>query len=151
VKGDDEEKKKTPVFQEGVKPTGFKALIGKGHEEFSTMRQQDSEEFLTYLLSVLRRYAHSHPTSEGKEPTEIFAFGMEQRLQCGECKGVRYRVDGMDVVSVPVPAKEKGKDAAEGKTEWEEVRLEECLDGLTGAEALEYGCPRCGKGVIAIK
>lgn len=50
----------SPVFQEGIKPTGFKALIGKGHEEFSTMRQQDSEEFLTYLLTVLRRDAHKH-------------------------------------------------------------------------------------------
>jgi len=33
----------TPVFRRGLKPTGFKALIGKGHEEFSTMKQQDSD------------------------------------------------------------------------------------------------------------
>ena len=45
----------TPVFQQGIKPTGFKALIGKGHEEFSTMKQQDSEEFFTHLITVLRR------------------------------------------------------------------------------------------------
>ena len=45
----------TPVFQKGIKPTGFKALIGKGHEEFSTMKQQDSEEFFTHLMTVLRR------------------------------------------------------------------------------------------------
>ena len=45
----------TPVFQNGIKPTGFKALIGKGHEEFSTMKQQDSEEFFTHLMTVLRR------------------------------------------------------------------------------------------------
>lgn len=143
----------TPVFQEGIKPTGFKALIGRGHEEFSTMRQQDSEEFLSHLLTVLRRYSHSRPPSgsnSNPEPTEIFAFGMEQRLQCGECQGVRYRVDGMDIVSVPVSAKEKGKDV-DGKTEWEEVRLEECLGALTGAEALEYNCPKCKKNVVAIK
>jgi ubiquitin carboxyl-terminal hydrolase 5/13 len=47
-----------PVFQEGLRPTGFKALIGKGHEEFSTMKQQDSEEFLGHLITVLRRDAH---------------------------------------------------------------------------------------------
>ena len=81
---------------------------------------------------------------------EIFAFGMEQRLQCGECKGVRYRIDGMDVVSFPVPAREKGKDT-DGKVEWEKVKLEECLGVLTGAEALEYACPKCNKNVIAIK
>ena len=45
----------TPVFQQGIKPIGFKTLIGKGHEEFSTMKQQDSEEFFTYLINVLRR------------------------------------------------------------------------------------------------
>lgn len=140
----------TPVFQEGVRPVGFKALIGKGHEEFSTMRQQDSEEFFSHLITVLRRHSHSRGGASEGEPTEIFAFGMEQRLQCGECKGVRYRVDGMDVVSVPVHAHEKGKDA-EGKTEWAEVQLEDCLNTLTGAEALEYACPKCQKNVIATK
>src|SRR4051794_39456939 len=28
--------------QEGIPPAMFKALIGKGHQEFSTMRQQDA-------------------------------------------------------------------------------------------------------------
>lgn len=45
----------TPVFQTGVKPTTFKALVGKGHEEFATMRQQDAEEFFTHLITTLRR------------------------------------------------------------------------------------------------
>lgn len=114
------------------------------------MRQQDSEEFLSHLLTVLRRNAHARAGAVKQEPTEIFAFAMEQRLQCGECKGVRYRVDGMDIVSVPVPAHEKEKDK-EGKTAWSEVQLEACLDGLTGAEALEYACPKCQKNVIATK
>ncbi|KIO22723.1 hypothetical protein M407DRAFT_9788 [Tulasnella calospora MUT 4182] len=38
-----------PQFQEGLKPTMFKALIGKGHEEFSTMRQQDSEDLDAFI------------------------------------------------------------------------------------------------------
>jgi len=50
----------TPVFQQGIRPIGFKTLIGKGHEEFSTMKQQDSEEFFTHLLTVLRRDAHKY-------------------------------------------------------------------------------------------
>jgi ubiquitin carboxyl-terminal hydrolase 5/13 len=45
-------------FQAGLKPTGFKALVGKGHAEFSTMRQQDAQEFLQHLLTVLRRFNH---------------------------------------------------------------------------------------------
>ncbi|KAG5651893.1 hypothetical protein H0H81_007050 [Sphagnurus paluster] len=47
-----------PGFQAGVRPIGFKTLIGKGHEEFATMRQQDAEEFFTHLVTVLRRDAH---------------------------------------------------------------------------------------------
>ncbi|EIW65364.1 ubiquitinyl hydrolase [Trametes versicolor FP-101664 SS1] len=140
----------TPVFQEGVRPTGFKALVGKGHEEFATMRQQDAEEFFTHLVTVLRRHAKKVGLDEKKEPTEVFAFGMEQRLECGDCKRVRYRVDATDTVSVPVPAKEKGKDA-DGKTLYEDVQLKECLDIVTGTEALEYQCPGCQKKVIATK
>ncbi|KAI0816905.1 ubiquitinyl hydrolase [Trametes gibbosa] len=140
----------TPVFQEGVRPVGFKALVGKGHEEFATMRQQDAEEFFTHLVTVLRRHAKRAGADARGEPTEVFAFGMEQRLQCGECKRVRYRVDAMDTVSVPVPAREKGKDV-EGKVLYEDVPLTECLDIVAGTEALEYQCPACHKKVIATK
>jgi ubiquitin carboxyl-terminal hydrolase 5/13 len=45
------------AFQKGLRPMGFKALVGKGHAEFATMRQQDSEEFFAHLLEVLRRDA----------------------------------------------------------------------------------------------
>jgi ubiquitin carboxyl-terminal hydrolase 5/13 len=45
------------VFQAGIRPAGFKALLGRGHAEFSTMRQQDAEEFLVHLLDILRRDA----------------------------------------------------------------------------------------------
>lgn len=75
---------------------------------------------------------------------------MEQRLQCNDCKKVRYRTDAMDVVSVAVPATEKGKDG-DGKVLYEEVQLRQCLDALLGTEALEYACPSCGKGVHALK
>ncbi|KAI0716151.1 ubiquitinyl hydrolase [Cerioporus squamosus] len=112
----------TPVFQEGVRPSGFKELVGKGHEEFATMRQQDAEEFFTHLVTVLRRHAKRVGLDADKEPTEVFAFWTEQRLECGECKRVRYRVDATDTVSVPVPAREKGKDA-DGKTLYEDVPL----------------------------
>ena len=47
-----------PGFQEGIRPMMFKNIIGKGHAEFSTMRQQDSEEFLTHLVQTLRRMLH---------------------------------------------------------------------------------------------
>ena len=63
----------TPVFQQGIKPTGFKALIGKGHEEFSTMKQQDSEEFFTHLITVLRRDMQKYK-DRSDQGTCFFAF-----------------------------------------------------------------------------
>lgn len=139
-----------PAFQEGVRPAGFKALLGRGHAEFATMRQQDAEEFLGHLLESLRRDARRRGADERAEPTEVFRFGVEQRLQCHTCGGVRYRVDATDVLGVGVPAREKGKDE-EGKVVWQEVGIEECLRGVLGDEDLEYKCPRCAKNVTAIK
>ncbi|KAJ7481259.1 hypothetical protein B0H11DRAFT_2024866 [Mycena galericulata] len=139
-----------PVFQEGLRPTGFKALVGKGHEEFSTMKQQDSEEFLGYLITVLRRDAHKYKDRSADDATAIFTYGMEQRLQCSSCSRVSYRTDAMDVLSVPVPAVESGKDA-DGKTVYTPIPLVTCIDAVLTPEALEYGCPSCATSVNAIK
>jgi ubiquitin carboxyl-terminal hydrolase 5/13 len=84
------------------------------------------------------------------DPTAVFSFGTEQRLQCTSCKKVRYRTDTTDVVSVTVPANEKGKDA-DGKTIYHDVQLTDCIDTLLGSEALEYACPSCATKVQAIK
>ena len=112
------------------------------------MRQQDSEEFFTHFVGAIRRQLKK--TGPGADPTAVFQFGMEQRLQCGECARVRYRVDATDVASVPVPKREKGVDE-DGKPQYEEVQLKECLDIWAGTEALEYQCPACQKKVIATK
>jgi ubiquitin carboxyl-terminal hydrolase 5/13 len=91
--------------------------------------------------------------ASGRERSEIFTFGMEERLECGRCKRVRYRVDKMDVVSVPVPAHRKAT-SDQGSTDkdgWEPVRFEDCLALLTVPETLEYGCPSCSDRVFARK
>jgi ubiquitin carboxyl-terminal hydrolase 5/13 len=75
---------------------------------------------------------------------------MEQRLQCTVCNKVSYRTDAMDVLSVPVPAIESGKDE-DGKTMYTPVPLLSCLNAVLTPEALEYGCPSCGTGVNALK
>jgi ubiquitin carboxyl-terminal hydrolase 5/13 len=84
------------------------------------------------------------------DPTTVFSYGLEQRLQCTDCKKVRYRNDVNDLVSIAVPAKEKGKDA-DGKTLYDDVLLTDCLDALLSPEALEYACPSCQKNVLAMK
>lgn len=105
-----------PIFQAGIRPSMFKSLIGKGHEEFSTMRQQDADEFLKHVVVSLQKESRrlsAGPESGGaptSDPTTIFSFGLEQRLQCMECKKVRYTVEAQDAgLSLPVPLRKKVK------------------------------------------
>ncbi len=39
-------------YQQGIKPSMFKSLIGRDHPEFSTKRQQDAVEFLLHLINI---------------------------------------------------------------------------------------------------
>lgn len=178
-----EDAKDQPVFQEGIRPSMFKALVGKGHEEFSTMRQQDADEFLKHLFAIIQRESARLAVGDKtgaptQDPTKVFSFGLEQRLQCLECHKVRYSVEGQDAgISLPVPLRikktvdgdqVKGKAAAEGdnakgngdtviqsvdpgKVEYEEVDIRECLDIFTAAETLDYHCPSCKRAVKASK
>ena len=115
------------------------------------MRQQDSEEFLQHLLEQLRKEAKKQERSEAFEAVNIVQFGMEQRLQCSECKRVGYRVDAVDLASLPVQAIEKGV-GEEGKKLWQDVNLEDCLDSLCAVEELaDYACASCGRKVCAEK
>lgn len=41
--------------QKGIRLNMFKSLIGRGHAEFSSNRQQDASEFLLHLLSNIER------------------------------------------------------------------------------------------------
>ena len=41
------------IAQNGIRPLMFKLMIGKGHPEFSTAKQQDAEEFLTHFLQKI--------------------------------------------------------------------------------------------------
>lgn len=133
--------------QKGLAPAMLKYLIGRGHEEFSTMRQQDSFELLLHLLKLITRSPHTAPL---QDPVHSFRFVMEQRLQCLSCKKVRYRIDEQDSISIPVPVRRKSSVAAgsaeteKPKDEFEPVTLKECLDNFTSTEMVELTCSSCG-------
>ena len=137
-----EDSAETPC-QKGLAPAMLKHLVGRGHEEFSTARQQDAFELLLHLLKLITRSSHTAPL---EDPVQSFRFVLEQRLQCLTCKRVRYRTDEQDNLSIPVPVRRKAQvssgDAA--KDEYESVTLKECLDIFTSAEMVELTCPACG-------
>jgi len=165
--------KERAQFQEGIKPSMFKALVGKDHAEFSTMRQQDAGEFVAHLLEFIRRAAKQLGTDE---PTGIFGFAVEERLECQECHGVRYKTQAQELLPIPVPVSVKppadsmdveGDSAAatsgegearttykqdkERQVEYEAVELTSCLGNFTSPTEIEYSCPQCDKKVSAIK
>ncbi|KAJ5913458.1 hypothetical protein N7504_002341 [Penicillium tannophilum] len=123
-------------YQKGLAPAMFKYLIGQGHEEFATMRQQDAFEFLLHVFKCVSLSKHS----DGQlNPVKSFRFEVEQRLQCLGCKKVRYKVDEQDNISVAVPGRR-----ISGETDrFEAVTLSECLDIFTAEELVELSCPEC--------
>ncbi|KAI4855998.1 ubiquitin carboxyl-terminal hydrolase 14 [Aureobasidium sp. EXF-8846] len=145
--------------QKGLAPAMLKHLIGRGHEEFSTMRQQDAFEFLLHLLKLVSRSqrAAKDTYKDVSDPVDAFRFILEQRLQCLNCHKVRYRQDEAENISVAVPIKRLSKDSKmEGVTpgpdgstekeaeEFESVTLQRCLDDFTAAEVVELNCGSCG-------
>jgi len=142
--------------QKGLAPAMLKHLVGRGHEEFSTMRQQDAFEFLLHLLKLVSRSQQSAKSQykDISDPVEAFRFVMEQKLQCQGCKKVKYRQDEMENISVAVPIRRIHKDTAMENTtpapddkkageEFEPVTLQECLDTFTAPEEVELSCPSC--------
>ena len=105
----------------------LKTLIGRGHPEFAGQKQQDAQEFLIWLLSRIQR--HGKPAGKVEQTllaeemgaerkieegwggvvdsSRVFKFGVQCRIQCLGCGGVKYRVDEQDNFNVPVPDRVK--------------------------------------------
>ncbi|RDW74752.1 ubiquitin-specific protease UBP14 [Aspergillus mulundensis] len=127
--------------QKGLAPSMFKHLIGRDHAEFSTMRQQDAFEF---LLHVFKHVTLSRHPAGMNNPIESFRFGLEQRLQCLSCKGVRYKLDEQDNISIPVPVRRVAhSDDTASDGPFETVSLSECLDAFTSQEIVDLRCSSC--------
>ncbi|KAM5372815.1 hypothetical protein ACJA88_008952 [Fusarium oxysporum] len=122
------------THQKGLAPAMLKHLIGRGHEEFSTMRQQDALEFLQHLFKLITRSPHP----DGKDPTQPFRFVLEQRLQCLGCHKVRYSSNEQDNIFIDVPLEKLPREeGSEGPDAYKPVSLKECLDNFTGAEKVD--------------
>lgn len=129
--------------QKGIAPAMLKHLIGRGHEEFSTMRQQDAYHLMQHLFTLITR--SQHPTGL-QDPTQPFRFEVEQRLQCLGCRKVRYKTTEQDnlILNVPLqklPAEEGAENPGD---QYKPVTLKECLDIFTAEEKVELTCSACG-------
>ncbi|CAJ2503181.1 Uu.00g105750.m01.CDS01 [Anthostomella pinea] len=127
-------------YQKGLAPSMLKHLIGRGHPEFSSMRQQDSFELLQHLIKLITRDQHNVQLGD---PTQHFRFVMEQRLQCLSCKKVRYSSTEQDSIFIDVPLEKLPPVEGQGEA-YKPVTLKQCLDNLKTQEVVELTCAGCG-------
>lgn len=117
VAADDDQTLEQKGEQEGIAPRMFKSLIGKGHPEFSTSRQQDAQEYFLHFINMVERNCRS-----SSNPNEAFRFLVEERIKCLASDKVKYtqRVDY--IMQLPVPM-----EAAVNKDEIAEYELKKRL------------------------
>ena len=137
--------------ENGITPTMFKNLIGKGHPDFSTKQQQDAQEFLLHLFSVIERNSRSQ-----ENPCDALKFKIEDRIQCLASQKVKYSYRDEYILPVPIPLshctnidevrayeEERLKAEAEGRRMTDDtlvrpkIPLRTCLEKFAEAEAVE--------------
>lgn len=140
--------KEERLYQSGIAPSMIKALVGKGHAEFSTMRQQDAFEFLLYLIEKI----DTLPRIEANTiPTDSFRFLAEQRTQCKGCEKVTYKTVEQDNISILVPARKACASDVQDPAKYESVNVLELLDIFTAQEDVDYTCSSCSSKAGATK
>lgn len=118
-------------YQAGIKPHQFKQLIGEGHPEFQTMKQQDAYEFLMHLVDTVDK-------QWGLELNCPFKFLWGQKVVCATCRHGRVTEELVDTVMVPV-AKTEATGLIDGFTQ------------LTAPETIEgFHCDHCQATTTAI-
>ncbi|XP_072040059.1 ubiquitin carboxyl-terminal hydrolase 5-like isoform X2 [Amphiura filiformis] len=146
--GDDEHKEQG---QEGIAPRMFKSLVGRGHPEFSTNKQQDAQEFLLHLVNIVERNSVG-----SNNPCDCFKFEVEEKIQCVQSKNVRYKNKTDYLLALPIPmeaatnkaeyaAFEEKRKELEAKKERVDPRevvrpcipLDACLQAFTADEIVE--------------
>ena len=120
-------------YQDGIRPSSFKLYFGKDHPEFSSNRQQDAFEYLAYLLESMQRDDKSRKIN----PMKLFEFEIENRLECQNCHGVKYRSSKTWFLNLSV------NDWKNKKEEGSECAMEESLNKFLGEETLEIDCQIC--------
>ncbi|KAK9828649.1 hypothetical protein WJX72_001313 [[Myrmecia] bisecta] len=107
-----------------IRPQFFKSLVGRGHPEFASARQQDASEYFQHLLEFMTRAeraaAQRLGIAEAPPTADAFKFEMEDRIQCGESGRVSYKRSVSTLLGLDIPL-----EAATNKEELEEFQERE--------------------------
>ncbi|XP_074646299.1 ubiquitin carboxyl-terminal hydrolase 5-like [Tubulanus polymorphus] len=83
---------------QGIRPKMFKSLVGRGHAEFSTKRQQDVQEYLLHLINLIERNSRG-----SSNPCDCFRYQVEEKIQCMQSKKVKYTHRDDFLLALPIP------------------------------------------------
>lgn len=78
-------KKEGDEPNQGISPRMFKTLVGRGHQDFCSNRQQDAQEFFLHLINLLEQNSR-----QVQNVSDCFKFKVEERYQCNSSKKVQY-------------------------------------------------------------
>ena len=131
---EDNKKGEIEEYQDGIKPSSFKLFFGKGHPDFSSNKQQDAFEYLTYLLEKIQK-----EDKKNFDPIKLFQFDMETRMECTECHNVKYRNSKNIYLNFLVDDWKNKKD------ENTKCSMDEVISKFLAIENIEIDCPICKK------
>ncbi|XP_044727778.1 ubiquitin carboxyl-terminal hydrolase 5 isoform X3 [Chrysoperla carnea] len=132
----------------GISPHMFKTLVGKGHVDFSSKKQQDAQEYFLHFLDLVNR----HSRHQSLNPADAFKFCLEERYQCGVSKGVKYLQRSDWLLHLPIPLQAATNKEAVAAYEAKKAELEasdpeqivrpriklfSCLEAFTQSEIVE--------------
>lgn len=123
----------------GIDPSSFRAVVSRGHAEFSSRRQQDAQEFFLHLVNLIERQSRLAREVPVGNAASLFRHRVEERLQCGSTGHVRYSHRSEYCLPLPVPIEPKIETAANSDTAAvrPEVKLEACLSALTASRTVD--------------
>lgn len=88
----------------GIRPKLLKMLMGEGHDEFSSSRQQDAIEYLYHIFQKLERV--EKVAGSGHHLEGAFEYLVQDRLECMGSHKVKYNTNKQDrrkVFSLEIP------------------------------------------------
>eukprot|EP01128_Nolandella_sp_AFSM9_P000933 TRINITY_DN1105_c0_g1_i2.p1 TRINITY_DN1105_c0_g1~~TRINITY_DN1105_c0_g1_i2.p1 ORF type:complete len:826 (-),score=182.12 TRINITY_DN1105_c0_g1_i2:103-2445(-) len=86
-----------------VRPAMLKALVGSMSPQFKDNGQKDAEEFMKFLLDGIHKAERRADGGSESDPSLIFGFHEEERLECSQSKTVRYQWPSAQGLTLPIP------------------------------------------------
>lgn len=132
-----------------IRPFMFKNIVGKGHTEFSSLRQQDAGEFFQHLMECLSRSERGgisrfsgNPSTDDFVPTpNLFKFVLEDRIYCEQSSMVRYTTRSENILFLPVPLDAASNAELVEQYEARKQKKQKVLDEYDEAEPVKPVIP----------